>query len=313
MPSTTQKQARFMSAVAHGWKPTRKGVKAPPLKVAREFNKADTGSKMLRKGMKQRRKKKYQGGGLAMATKMAGMPPNRMGMMKPTMPTRVPPGMMGRIPPGKRIPGQPMQVPPRGMPDLRSRMMGQTGALRQALSGTRGGPGKPLPARGMVGRSVPPRLGLGRFRGAGGNLGPARRAQLGPGTQGAFRGIGRPPAPASALLRTAGDRSGLAGMQLNRLMSGLQSARRPFAKGGSVKRAIAALKKARDALHDSDPNFDDIADYLKQNVPEARGLASRIKKTANKKPKTNDPDEFRQDWLDINKEFKEIQKKLGSE
>ena len=39
MPSKSEKQARFMRAVAHGWKPTR--TKAPPKKVAREFMLAD--------------------------------------------------------------------------------------------------------------------------------------------------------------------------------------------------------------------------------------------------------------------------------
>jgi len=39
MPSSTPKQARFMAAVAHGWKPSN--VKAPPVSVAKEFNRAD--------------------------------------------------------------------------------------------------------------------------------------------------------------------------------------------------------------------------------------------------------------------------------
>jgi hypothetical protein len=39
MPSKTPKQARFMRAVAHGWKPSR--VKAPPVSVAKEFVEAD--------------------------------------------------------------------------------------------------------------------------------------------------------------------------------------------------------------------------------------------------------------------------------
>jgi len=38
MPSSTKKQARFMRAVAHGFKPDKK---APPVSVAREFVKAD--------------------------------------------------------------------------------------------------------------------------------------------------------------------------------------------------------------------------------------------------------------------------------
>ncbi len=41
MPSTSGKQARFMQAVAHGWKP--KGKKGPGVKVAREFVAADAG------------------------------------------------------------------------------------------------------------------------------------------------------------------------------------------------------------------------------------------------------------------------------
>jgi hypothetical protein len=52
MPSSTPKQARFMAAVAHGFKPDK--VEAPPMKVAEEFNAADTGGDMLKKGMKQK-------------------------------------------------------------------------------------------------------------------------------------------------------------------------------------------------------------------------------------------------------------------
>jgi hypothetical protein len=39
MPSTTRKQAHFMAAVAHGWKPT--GEKGPSRAVAEEFHEAD--------------------------------------------------------------------------------------------------------------------------------------------------------------------------------------------------------------------------------------------------------------------------------
>jgi hypothetical protein len=35
-----------MAAVAHGWKPDK--VQTPPVKVAKEFNAADTGTKMLK-------------------------------------------------------------------------------------------------------------------------------------------------------------------------------------------------------------------------------------------------------------------------
>jgi hypothetical protein len=56
MPSKTPKQARFMAAVAHGWKPP--GGKGPPVSVAKEFNEADTGSKKLSQGMRGKGKRK---------------------------------------------------------------------------------------------------------------------------------------------------------------------------------------------------------------------------------------------------------------
>ena len=43
MPSETPKQAKFMSAIAHGWKPS--GGKGPSKKVAEEFHRADKGKK----------------------------------------------------------------------------------------------------------------------------------------------------------------------------------------------------------------------------------------------------------------------------
>ena len=39
MPSKSARQARFMRAVAHGFKPDR--VEGPPVSVAREFVRAD--------------------------------------------------------------------------------------------------------------------------------------------------------------------------------------------------------------------------------------------------------------------------------
>jgi hypothetical protein len=39
MPSKTKKQAKFMRAVAHGFKPDK--TKGPPVSVAKEFVKAD--------------------------------------------------------------------------------------------------------------------------------------------------------------------------------------------------------------------------------------------------------------------------------
>lgn len=57
MPSVTPKQAKFMRAIAHGWKPSR--MKSPPSrKVAREFMKED------------QKRKNYQYGGLAAAQMM---------------------------------------------------------------------------------------------------------------------------------------------------------------------------------------------------------------------------------------------------
>jgi hypothetical protein len=41
-----------MAAVAHGWKPDK--VQTPPVKVAKEFNAADTGTKRLSKAMKKK-------------------------------------------------------------------------------------------------------------------------------------------------------------------------------------------------------------------------------------------------------------------
>ncbi len=41
MPATSEKQARFMRAIEHGWKPTRapyKGKELPSKKVAHEFS-----------------------------------------------------------------------------------------------------------------------------------------------------------------------------------------------------------------------------------------------------------------------------------
>jgi hypothetical protein len=43
-----------MAAIAHGWKPKR--TKGPPVSVAREFNEADTGGKMLAKALRKRGK-----------------------------------------------------------------------------------------------------------------------------------------------------------------------------------------------------------------------------------------------------------------
>lgn len=48
MPSSTPKQKRTMAALAHGWKPKSRKIGKIPLKVAKEFNKADANKKFSR-------------------------------------------------------------------------------------------------------------------------------------------------------------------------------------------------------------------------------------------------------------------------
>jgi len=52
MPSSTPKQAKTMSAIAHGWRPTGKAANIPPA-VARDFHEADRGRKY---GAKKKKK-----------------------------------------------------------------------------------------------------------------------------------------------------------------------------------------------------------------------------------------------------------------
>ena len=55
MPSVSEKQARLMAAVAHDKGFAKKvGI---PQKVGKDFNKADTGTKLLSKAAKHRPKK----------------------------------------------------------------------------------------------------------------------------------------------------------------------------------------------------------------------------------------------------------------
>jgi hypothetical protein len=55
MPSKSPKQARTMAAAAHSRSFAKKvGI---PMSVAKKFNKADTGTKMLSKAMRGKRKK----------------------------------------------------------------------------------------------------------------------------------------------------------------------------------------------------------------------------------------------------------------
>ena len=54
MPSKSPAQARLMGAIAHGWKPPASAGIKVPVKVAREFNKADAARTVsaLRSGRK---------------------------------------------------------------------------------------------------------------------------------------------------------------------------------------------------------------------------------------------------------------------
>jgi hypothetical protein len=55
MPSKSMKQARLMAAAAHSKEFAKKvGV---PMKVAKEFNQEDKGSKLLKKAMKSKPKR----------------------------------------------------------------------------------------------------------------------------------------------------------------------------------------------------------------------------------------------------------------
>ena len=49
MPSHSAKQAKVMSAIAHGWRPTGKAANIP-VSVAKEFHQADAGHKWGAKG-----------------------------------------------------------------------------------------------------------------------------------------------------------------------------------------------------------------------------------------------------------------------
>jgi hypothetical protein len=95
MPSKSKKQAKFMRAVAHGWKPTRS--KGPSPEVAREFVRAD------------KRTGKYAAGGPVVALAAAGQgidPGRRMMGSRPNVRAQAPlqalrgTGMPGRVPNG---------------------------------------------------------------------------------------------------------------------------------------------------------------------------------------------------------------------
>lgn len=48
MPSVSEKQARTMAAIAHGWKPDHGDVADIPVGVAKDFNEADQGKRQRR-------------------------------------------------------------------------------------------------------------------------------------------------------------------------------------------------------------------------------------------------------------------------
>jgi len=58
-----------MAAVAHGWKPDQ--FKGPTAAVARDFNQADKGSKLLSQAMHKKKPKKAMGGPLRLMGRQA--------------------------------------------------------------------------------------------------------------------------------------------------------------------------------------------------------------------------------------------------
>jgi hypothetical protein len=68
MPSKTPKEAHLMAAVAHGWK--KPGGGGPSVAVAKEFNQADKGTRMLSNGSKGRgpQAASYAAGGQVLGT-----------------------------------------------------------------------------------------------------------------------------------------------------------------------------------------------------------------------------------------------------
>lgn len=177
MPSQTPKQARFMAAVAHGWKPTQEGVKAPPLKVAQEFNKADKGSKMLKR-------KKLQGGGLTGALQEYGARRRTapQGIMGTGYPGSVP---GGRTAPDSGFPPGHARIPRNGANGALGLATGFPGVARRP-QGAGAGP------NGSRGRGITPGPGNALLRtadtamaGAGDQLGRLQRGLEGtmrPGT-----------------------------------------------------------------------------------------------------------------------------------
>ncbi len=140
MPSVSKKQARFMKAISHGWKPSR--MKNPPSrKVAREFVEADMYNE------------EYQQGGLAQAVPQhAILPPQQIPPRQ-----QGPPRRAGGFPGGGRgIPPEVLQgIPPQVLRMMIAKQLATRGGVQP------GGPGGMVPGRQFI-----PRIGGGDQQGA---------------------------------------------------------------------------------------------------------------------------------------------------
>lgn len=167
MPSKSKKQAKFMRAVAHGWKPDR--MKGPTIAVAKEFVNADRRKKvngyqyggmtgMMGRGVPQ---KPRFGGGFGGGQDPRGMPPQQTtrggALSQVRAQAQAQRGQMGM-----RNPRQRMMPPGRGRgpvrPGPRGRSPGGRGALgqiQQQFQRQRGGFG------GRDPRGMPPQGGGG--------------------------------------------------------------------------------------------------------------------------------------------------------
>lgn len=151
MPSTSEKQARFMAACSHG-----AGYDScPPAKVSKDFNQADKGTPMMHKAMMARLKNKLALGGSPFNSTQLG-PMNIPNMQRQTLPPPPSPGdptspifHMGR--PGVVGGGMP---PPHGGvvgPSTATPLGPPGGGALGALAGGMGGMNRP-----PVGAAMPP-------------------------------------------------------------------------------------------------------------------------------------------------------------
>lgn len=91
MPSHSVKQAKVMSAISHGWKPSQGSVAKIPVSVAKEFHAADAGHKYGKGHDKARRiakrqAKKYADGGEVTADDMVKQANQQLATQKDRMP-----------------------------------------------------------------------------------------------------------------------------------------------------------------------------------------------------------------------------------